>query len=733
MKPIVDSPYSFQSDVANVLAGIKTETWLDDEFFVIPFLGVALLAVLFFMSYRIRKNKESFPDYISRNLIGIALIVWLCGMVLYFIGYNESGTGKNVLTLVIRSVLSSFEMFLSKSNLIGVSDVCKRSPLYMFCFAFTHASALAVTMIFVISCFGKRLRDWIVLGWWKWSNRIFGKKRQLYVFWGVNEKSILLANNIQQSAIDDCPRIVFVDFPAENQENKSGQSFSGILGLLNYKVTVVKQLAGVNYVMMKTDISLSGQEIASAAKTDANVDLNILDSLHLYKLNRLIKHHDNVTFFILGDDQDVNLRSSLRLLDCDIADRISKIYCCERRSRTSLIHEEVENRLKIVDDSHEAVMELTLQHKELSQPINFVDIDSEHGFVTSKFTALIVGFGYTGQDAMKFLYEFSAFPDKNGDKSPVKLYVCDKNLDSMKGDIYNEIPQMTELEKSGDIELCPYNFGTVAFADKLKEIINDLNYVVVATGNDALNMQIAVKLYEYAMQYKYRDGKFNKFKIFVRLYDSSSKYVMEKTIARYDYCFAKALVLFGDPKDIYTKSWLIDDAEAIAAENYYAAYCMAESEFVCNDTTESSKPKIKDSYQELNLLKARNRLRSDSQNRANVRHCYTKAMLLGLNEMSHEPELPKWGFSIEDTDVAVTQNWYKKLINASICEHLRWNAAHYMLGYTTWPEKEANEYSDSCDWLTKQHRYLVPWQQLNDKTKNYDYVVVVTTINLTIK
>lgn len=47
-----------------------------------------------------------------------------------------------------------------------------------------------------------------------------------------------------------------------------------------------------------------------------------------------------------------------------------------------------------------------------SFPVDYVDIDKEKGVVTSTFKALVVGFGTTGQDALRFLYEFRLLPEQ---------------------------------------------------------------------------------------------------------------------------------------------------------------------------------------------------------------------------------------------------------------------------------------------------------------------------------
>lgn len=48
------------------------------------------------------------------------LAVFLLGVVLYFIGFNDHGSRDNVLALLLRASMSSIEMFVSESDLIEV-------------------------------------------------------------------------------------------------------------------------------------------------------------------------------------------------------------------------------------------------------------------------------------------------------------------------------------------------------------------------------------------------------------------------------------------------------------------------------------------------------------------------------------------------------------------------------------------------------------------------------------
>lgn len=47
---------------------------------------------------------------------------------------------------------------------------------------------------------------------------------------------------------------------------------------------------------------------------------------------------------------------------------------------------------------------------------------------------MIIGFGETGRDAFRFLYEFGALIDVNGNRNPQKIYVVDEHIDELKGD-----------------------------------------------------------------------------------------------------------------------------------------------------------------------------------------------------------------------------------------------------------------------------------------------------------
>ncbi len=60
---------------------------------------------------------------------------------------------------------------------------------------------------------------------------------------------------------------------------------------------------------------------------------------------------------------------------------------------------------------------------------------------------MIIGFGETGRDAFRFLYEFGALIDVNGNRNPQKIYVVDEHIDELKGDFFNESTCLEGEEK----------------------------------------------------------------------------------------------------------------------------------------------------------------------------------------------------------------------------------------------------------------------------------------------
>ena len=711
------------------------ESLKHSDFFSVNLLQIVFLIILIACIIRLYlwvrelvrlwKGKFNIPSLISEILPETAWLVFVFGMAIYYVGYAYAGTADCVVTLTLRSALSAFEMFLSKSNLIGIADNCKGSSGYMLGFAVIHALAVAVSMIFAVTCFGKRLFDYAKGIIWIYVPN----KYRLNVFWGLNEKSILLAKDIYKESVGKKSgesafkaRIVFVDWPQAQEENKIGQSFSGIMGLLTYKTNAAKLLSDIKYILLRSSTSPDAIDATHS---------EILREINLGRLARFMRRAKRTNFFILSNNEDVNIHAAINLLSNEIGKNVDYIYCCAKLTKeVALLTESSQGKLQIIDDSRAAVMEFAMRKNEkgecLAHPINFVEINHQLGYVETEkpFTAFLIGFGTTGQEALRFLYEFSAFADSKGKKAPVDFHIFDSRIDEIKGELYQEIPALPLLEGLHEITLHPYNAETLGFLDKLHEYIDNLNYVVIATGEDERNLHIATRIYEYVLQH--RQESFKKIKILVRLYESGSKYKFNRVIETCGDHYFPAMEHFGSPNDIYTKRWVVDDEEKDEAIKFYQAYCQV-SKNKYRLTEERRKCEVEKELTQ--LLGYRRLTRVLMQDKANCKHCYTKEVLLGLRDMSGFPELPSWPIKME-TKNQTEKNWHFRLVNVSICEHLRWNASHLMMGYLPMSVEEAKAISNSCNERTKKHLCITDWDKLpeNPDYKEYDYMVVSTTI-----
>ena len=135
-------------------------------------------------------SKKSYKSIIH-HLGWITSFVFIAGIILYWVGYWEGGLVGNVTGLLISSAISSFEMFFAQSDLDNIAGVCKESFVYMTFFAIIHFFAILVSVTFIIHLIGFRfISNWKLRNW---------KREKLYIFWGINDKSLLLAKDIKKT------------------------------------------------------------------------------------------------------------------------------------------------------------------------------------------------------------------------------------------------------------------------------------------------------------------------------------------------------------------------------------------------------------------------------------------------------------------------------------------------------------------------------------------------------
>ena len=761
-----------------------------------------VLLVLFLLLWVINYFYNAFEQIVKKTLLPLFIFAWSLGFVVYDIGMY-TGEPYSLVGNALMAVLHSFEMFILHSDASAIHEPFHNNWFYMMWFSIAHALAAFVTLAFVIKQFGYNIISAFKL---YCRSSVFGsEKKYTYIFWGMNDASYYLAKSIQshhEAGKETSYQIIFVRTKNDSETVSNKNELYRLLNFFSLKNKDYERLQELKCLNTNTYSDLTYLKFQDKD--------NILGKhLRLRSLCRIIrkKSMKELHIFSLSDDPQYNIRviSNLKkdkaicgFLESENEHKV-KFYCHARYNSVNRIFEDINPLTKmdvrIVDSSHLSIecLKRVPLGKPSFQPIRFVDIDKTENFgtVSSTFTSLIVGFGETGRDALRYLYEFGAFVDSKSTpnetrRSKFRCHIVDKDLDSMKGPIISGSPQVFASRNPDDnsllVKFHSINYNTNYFYNKLlKKLSKELNYVVIALGEDESSITLAIRILKYLR----RSGRdFKKLKIFVRLYDSSM-FPHMKTIADHfnrDEC---RLVLFGRIEEIYSYDLIIRDEFECRGKEYYDSYRRLNPEHDEDGTWEQRKKKI---MNQVTLKKTKNldpitgchifeeRLnaepkepslddlqklrRKETQDRANALHEETKMYLIREIIPSWFNEIiPKLFDNVQiegNTIVKVNRmNSFengKSIIeypdlsekqqiliqNLAKLEHLRWNASHEIMGYTLMPESVPNV-SRGCDEPTATHNCLISWEQLDAETekisyiqdyKLFDYGVVETTIDI---
>ena len=726
---------TFSSSIANSFTGLLNScshevffNWLDGLNIL-----VTLLAFVFLISIFIPKVKIT----LFRHLKIQAFVIWVCGVVLYMVGFNEHGSAASNIALLLRSCLSSMEMFVSHSDLIEVKEDLHNNPTYMAVFALTHFCAVAISAIFILRLFGFRLLSWVKLvgvymcSWLR-------KDCNYYVMFGINSNTVALAKSISKNKSKERHCIIFINMPQKGHSHAATRfSFSHFFhsdsnGIDKY-LEDIEEMGALLFISSRSfENPILDNKADDVFKVFKALDFSWAVRIPLQKLlrNSATGKHRNrnkgkVEYFFLSNEEKENLQAVTVLQTIqkkEIDHKYSSFYCyCHARksqNNTSMLNDgKLAFMVHIIDTSNLAVQ--NLKREKDFHPINFVEKDLNTGTVRAAFTGMVIGFGETGRDAFRFLYEFSSFTkDNQGNPSAKKIHIIDKDIDELKAEFLTEAPA---LRNKSEIDWWNgQSTHSAAFWDKLKTIIQDLNYIVISIKDDEEAVGIATSIFEYA--YRYRDN-FNRFKIFVRLRNS-----MREDFLRKHKEFFNIIVPFGSMRDAFSYDTINKNVLEKAAKRFKYRYDIlygAKFDAIENGNEEeyADEAWLKRRKVYLEETDAVKRKESEikiwyqeEQDRSNVWHINTKIAL--VNE--------------DVTPESLQLDSNKQLLrNLSDCEHLRWNAKMELLGFKSATKediKKAEEKSKDKQrnpWKSfklRRHECIVDCQTL------HSYPVLVKTI-----
>ena len=729
------------------------------------FIFFAILAVFVIFKRSVRKH-------LINHLMVYAIIVFGVGVLLYMFGFNYEGTAGNLMALILRSVTASMEMFVSESELIEVQEACKEDVLYMLLFAVTHFLAICVSAAFIIHLLGIRLKSYVYMRW-SWS-----RKKELFVYFDLSQESLSLAKDIYRARKLKDYQIVFVKTPME-ESHLERFSFSHILSFADNRNETIEQLTeiGAYLTYSRKSVSIGMDE----NEWNETVGLNTLR----HYIQRCANTEECKThFFCLSPNEDNNINTAVALSKRYSDDKNYSVYC--RANHDSITESFANLNLKFIDSASLAVMELKKRVE--YQPVSFVKPDIKTAVATKPFRSMIIGFGETGFEVFRFLYEFSSFVGKDTSENPFYCDIIDPKAKQLENSLYFHRPGLEEKVNKDGVHTILFHEGTIENnRNVVNELISSVDYIVICTDNEKENLSIGITILNLA--YKYRSNS-EKLAIFIGINDNR-EYKKAQEIAKfYNECGKKdkegnlyefTLVPFGSKKQLFTYKNIIDEDVLNKAKEFYFEYQKTsnllgtDKEYDCEANMDAEwdlRRKGKKQNVAKGLWNKNELTQKEAQDMANAWHIQTKLYLVGaccyckdkeykcvakerhaqlyrcidfvmqklLVRMekarkceedfrkSHEFILEQIAAYEHEHNIPAGE--YQTLFeNLAKCEHLRWDASNRLLGYRTFEKAKGND----KHYLQKTHACMVPYEELlaNEvlrDTIKYDYNTILVSI-----
>ncbi len=689
--------------------------------------------------------REKFLTFLA-SLMFLFLMTGTAMFMLAFIYESQSKTSANEPPFIflnaeylLRSLACSFQLFTGNidSNVVdGIKDhqylkglISLQSFLSFCC---TIAVLLSLAYARVIAYYRLHRRT-----------KIDSSHNHMYVFFGMNDPSRLLAKSIKTHEGDKAV-IVFVESRLRNDDEQNG--WDSVIGMFTHRRQTFMDADELDARVTFTELRLCDISRERLENCD------ILGEINLIYLRKLIENLSKdindaqLHVFFFSENEDENIRAlAVLALDGTLKNtRLSvqqRFYCHARRNGLNRIVEDIAFKqgldVRTVDSSYLAV-EL-LKADGANHPVRFVDIDKQNPTTAkSMFSSLIIGFDEVGRDALKFLYEFGAFIDSNATpdnerRSPFHCVVIDKRMDELKGSFISFTPAViaqANKDKSPLVELKTCDCLCTNFYENIltTDFCNELNYIVIAMGDDELGMTMAIRILNYI---RLSRPDLHHLRIYVRSYRSDKEGYMQQIANYYNEGYNKGIKdesfkndavikLFGQSKEIYTYEMIVNEKLTQRGRKYQESYARLRGESLLWDARRK-KEQEKGSLDNIRSLR-----RKEIQDLGNALHAETKIYLLKqalgadydwndfVRRYFNDDNMPQCEGSYDKIKYPFLSKLENNIIlNLARLEHMRWNASHEMLGYI-----KAHKGLHSCDERTRVHNCLRPWQELDKESED---------------
>lgn len=755
---------------------------------VLSFPAACTIESIVVACFRRRRYDEVSKRHFALNIIGrFMLLFFITGTIISMFAFplmvkaSDNYTFNNT-GLILRSMICSLDMFMLDvdSNVLDRLDsypLVKGFMLVQATLSFMCTVGMLVALVF------SRLKAFLKL---RYKTRVSPDKCHIYLFFGVNDNSLLLARGIGDK--DSQAIVIFAD--SVNVSEEDNDSWNSVVSLFTHRQESLDKARQVG-----ADITITPKrpdEITDRVPPTGNTD--VLGLLNLVSVRNLIaklpempdKSEPSVHIFFLSNDEDANI-AALKNLARDTtvrrfaaeSDRYQRVtlYCHARANSANKVLEDIglthKLEVKIIDSSHLAV-EMVKARPEF-QPVRVATFsESCPELVAEPLHALVVGFGEVGRDAFRFLYEFGTFIGLSDGKPTTfrpHITAVDSRMDVLAGPFMAGTPA---IDYSRNLALKKMDADSRGFYDKVLSEANcrSLNYIVLALGDDDANISLAINIFNRIRRVREDLGRL---RIMVRCTSDDKRDMMQRIADHYNRgCGTPALNvinIFGNPRGIYDYCIVVRDSLLNDAKEYLERYNRLHSIGKKPQSEEDGEKKDDWTLRRESCLKKRRNgergyinidslrelHRKESQDMANAKHKETKLWLLrkALGDTTPEDFAALYfnadgikanvegrGAGIRFPGLDAIDRGNEIVLHLAMLEHARWNAAHELLGYTV------NNDDTTCDERTMRHNCLRDWSELDSESerknkaekakgkagdcdyKIYDFGVVSTSLSL---
>ncbi len=452
---------------------------------------ILLIGSLLFVHLLLVQSRKGRRSVISL----IFLFLLLAGTAIHVLLLSRSHhtvTDGNWIQLVLVSLVASLEMFIGHTVVFDdiIAAVIFREPLLMIAYLSVFVLILVFTLSIAFLIMPRRLRDRL---WLRRSRAHATQNRKNHIFLGVSPYSKMLARSIlQEWAHQDRKTqgdIIFVEFPvpeSRHGELSIGDLVANIFGRKK-EVTLDEELGSDRYVLLKGTLP-------------EGTDDSLAHAIGLQGLQKWLENARTSVYILNDNDQD-NFEI-LKFFTRDKSIQAKGFFYTHEPDSFYSLYANMGKRVRVLNSHYLSLMKVKQDHPEL-MPVHYVDIARNKqgeslGYVNKGLHSLIVGFGESGQEALRYLYGYGTFAGKDLKRAPMSITLVDASMEKVKGHFLHSAPALRE-------ESCLHwqslHAGSEEFWLLFDQLLDEgLNYIVLAMDKGKLNLTLAIQMLQRAAQ-----------------------------------------------------------------------------------------------------------------------------------------------------------------------------------------------------------------------------------------